>query len=310
MNSILHLKYAVEVEKTGSISKAAENLYMSQPHLSKAIRDLEDGLGAPLFDRSPRGVVPTEKGREFLLHAKNILSQVEQMERLYKPGGDGKLRFSLCAPRASYAAHAFAEFAAALDERADIALSYRETNSVRAIRLVGEGGADLAVVRYQKEFERNFLDALAERELRHEAVFEFSCLALMSAEHPLAREAEIEPGALEPYTELIHGDNAVPALPASEARKFSRGSESNRTIAVFERASQLELLSRIPTTYMLVSPMPREVLERFSLVQKPCGTKGGLYKDVLISRAGYSWTDLDMLFKEKLQKCVQKVAQP
>ena len=61
MNNLLQLKYAVEVEKTGSISKAAENLYMNQPNLSKSIRELEDDLGIAIFDRTAKGVVPTEK---------------------------------------------------------------------------------------------------------------------------------------------------------------------------------------------------------------------------------------------------------
>ena len=65
MNNILHLKYAVEVEKTGSISKAAENLYIAQPHLSKAIRELEGSLGAAIFNRTSKGVVPTKKGEGF-----------------------------------------------------------------------------------------------------------------------------------------------------------------------------------------------------------------------------------------------------
>ena len=81
MNNILHLKYAVEIEKTGSITKAAENLYMGQPNLSRAIRELEESLGITIFMRSSRGVVPTEQGREFLNYARNILAQIEEMAK-------------------------------------------------------------------------------------------------------------------------------------------------------------------------------------------------------------------------------------
>ena len=62
MNTVL-LQYAVEVEKTGSITQAAGNLYMDQPNLSKAIKTLEESLGAPIFKRTPKGVVPTARGR-------------------------------------------------------------------------------------------------------------------------------------------------------------------------------------------------------------------------------------------------------
>ena len=61
---IEHLKYALEVEKTGLISKAAENLYLNQPHLSKAIRELEENVGIKIFNRTPKGVVPTKDGAD------------------------------------------------------------------------------------------------------------------------------------------------------------------------------------------------------------------------------------------------------
>ena len=68
--NISHLKYAVEVEKARSISQAAENLYMGQPNLSKAIRELEDDLGITIFKRTSKGVIPTQKGEEFLGYTK------------------------------------------------------------------------------------------------------------------------------------------------------------------------------------------------------------------------------------------------
>ena len=54
--NLSYLKYAVEVEKTGSITKAAQNFYMNQPHLSKIIRELERELGEDIFDRTSRGM--------------------------------------------------------------------------------------------------------------------------------------------------------------------------------------------------------------------------------------------------------------
>ena len=64
--NLLHLKYAVEVSKTKSISKAAENLFMGQPNLSRAIRELEESLGIVIFERSTKGNSVTEAGAEFL----------------------------------------------------------------------------------------------------------------------------------------------------------------------------------------------------------------------------------------------------
>ena len=78
--NLSYLKYAVEVEKTGSITKAAQNFYMNQPHLSKIIRELERELGEDIFDRTSRGMIPTKKGEEFLRYAKTIMAQEEQIE--------------------------------------------------------------------------------------------------------------------------------------------------------------------------------------------------------------------------------------
>ena len=74
--NLQHLKYMVEVERVGSITKAAANLFMGQPNLSKAIKEVENEIGITVFKRSAKGVFPTEKGAEFLEYAKTILVQM------------------------------------------------------------------------------------------------------------------------------------------------------------------------------------------------------------------------------------------
>lgn len=96
--NIAHLKYAVEVEKTASITKAAENLFMGQPNLSRGIKELEETLGVKIFKRTSKGIVPTPQGEEFLGYAKSILAQIEEMESLYKPEKNNKLKFSISVP--------------------------------------------------------------------------------------------------------------------------------------------------------------------------------------------------------------------
>ena len=308
MNNILQLKYAVEVERTGSISKAAETLYMNQPNLSKAIRDLENDLGITIFARTAKGVMPTEQGREFLSYAKNILAQIAEMESLYKPAADNKLRFDICVPRASYVSYAFTEFIKQLGPDADIGVNYRETNSMRAIKNVSDGVNNLAIVRYQTLYESYFLNALAERSLQYEPIWEFAYLTLMSRAHPLASAPVLEFSMLQKYTEIIHGDLSVPALPVAQARQLAQANEKKKTIAVYERGSQFELLSRIPTTYMWVSPMPQDVLDCFRLVEKRCTASQNLYKDILITRSGYRCSAEDQLFIQKLHESVAMVS--
>ena len=81
--NLLHLRYACEVERCGSINQAAKNLYLSQPYLSSCLQSLERSVNVTLFRRSSKGVVPTEQGREFLRMAKALLEQADCMERRY-----------------------------------------------------------------------------------------------------------------------------------------------------------------------------------------------------------------------------------
>ena len=100
--NLSYLKYAVEVEKTGSITKAAQNYYMNQPHLSKIIRELERDLGCPIFDRTSRGMIPTVRGEEFLRYAKGIMEQEAQLDKLCSRNKECPREIRLCGPRASY----------------------------------------------------------------------------------------------------------------------------------------------------------------------------------------------------------------
>lgn len=98
--NLAHLKYAVEVEKTGSITKAAENLFMGQPNLSKAIKELEAQVGIAIFRRTiQRCLLPTRKGEEFLARAKAILCQIEEMEAIYRPDDRAHSLSYLYSPR-------------------------------------------------------------------------------------------------------------------------------------------------------------------------------------------------------------------
>ena len=81
--NLLHLKYVVEVYQTKSFTKAAENLYMGQPNLSRAIKELEQSLGITIFRRTSRGIEITEAGEEFVHYAKKILQEVDVVEKRY-----------------------------------------------------------------------------------------------------------------------------------------------------------------------------------------------------------------------------------
>ena len=305
MNNIQHLRYAVEVEKTGSISRAAENLFMGQPHLSKAIRELEEDMNIVIFTRTTKGVKTTPQGRRFLEYARNILAQIDELEALYKPSG--ARRFAISLPRASYAAAAFSRFAAGLDDSEGLDLRYCETNPLQVIKDVSDGRSSLGIVRCQTMYEKYFLSSIRERGLHDEKLWDFEYMALMSEKHPLANANEVTFAGLRHYPEIVHDDNYVPAMPVSEARILAQTHENKRKIAVYERGIQFELLRAVPRSYIWVSPMPSDILKLHKLVQKRCGDADNGHKDMMVWRTGYTFTKEDTAFIECLKSQIKEV---
>ena len=294
--NILHLKYAVEVEKTRSISKAAKNLLMGQPNLSRAIKELEESLGVTLFKRTSKGMSLTPHGEEFMQYARKILAQIDEVEAMYKNGKDSKQTFSISVPRASYIACAFTEFIKTIDTKKQAEVFYKETNSMRVISNILQSDYKLGIIRYQTAFEKYFKALLHEKGLSSEEILEFSYQAVMSRKHPLATKKSIELSDLSDYIEIAHADPYVPSLPLLDAKKAELSEFVDKRIFVFERGSQFDLLSNVTNTFMWVSPIPQRLVEQFGLVLKSCPANRKAYRDVLIYRKGYRFTELDKKF--------------
>jgi len=297
--NILHMKYAVEVAKAGSLNKAAQTLLIAQPNLSRSIKELEGELGITIFDRSSKGMKLTLEGEEFIGYAQNILRQIEQMEKMYKDTSVPKQRFSISVPRASYISEAFARFSCQLlPESAEV--FYKETNSQRTIRNLLENDYRLGIIRYAENYDQYFRAMLDEKELNYETICEFTYQLLMSRQHPLAEKTNIAFDDLRPYIEIAHADPYVPSLPLSKVVKEELPDNINRRIFIYERASQFDLLSENPATFMWISPVPDKLLSRYGLVQRKCDENQKVYRDVLIYRKGYRLTALDNAFITEL----------
>ena len=293
--NILHIKYAVEVAKLGSVSKATETLFTAQPNISRSIRELENDLGIEIFSRSAKGMLLTPEGEEFIGYAKGILKQIDQVETLYKENSPRKQRFSISVPRACYISEAFAQFSKTLTED-PAEIFYKETNSGRTITNVLENDYKLGIIRYAEMHDHHFKEMLEEKGLSYEMVAEFSYQVIMSRDNPLAQKEEITLEDLSAYIEINHADPYVPSLPLSKVIKDELPDRIERRIFIFERGSQFDLLSENPNTFMWVSPASEKVLQRYNLIQRPCVDNNKRYKDVLIYRNGYRLTKIDKNF--------------
>ena len=298
--NILHMKYAVEIEKTKSISQAAKNLYMAQPNLSRAIKELEEKLGITIFDRTTKGITITPKGQEFLNYSRKILKQIDDVENMFKDSYTDKQHFSISVPRASYISHAFSQFVKDVTRDKEIDLFYKETNSNRTITNLLKSDYKLGIIRYATNYETYFMEMLSEKGLAHETITEFTYVLSMSKDSPLAKIDEITFDDLTNYVEIAHADPYVPSLPLATVRKEELPDNITKRVYVFERASQYELLSTNPDTFMWVSPMPEELMKKYNLVQKKCKANSRVYRDVLIYKDGYQLTNLDKMFIQEI----------
>lgn len=299
------MKYALEVAKSGSINKAAEVLMVAAPNVSRSIKELETDFGITIFERTQNGTKLTPEGEEFINYAKGVLRQIDEIERFYKTGASKKQKFSISVPRACYISEAFANFSKSLSKEA-AEVFYKETNSQRTIHNMTEHNYKLGIIRYAENYDKYFKTMLEEKGFQYELVTEFTYSLIMSADNPLAKKEVITFDDLTDYIEIAHADPYVPSMPLSKVVKEELPDNIDRRIFIFERASQFDLLSLNPETFMWVSPAPQSLLERYNLVLKKCADNKKVYKDVLIYKNGYKLSKLDRQFITELCESKRK----
>lgn len=303
--NLLHMKHALEVAKSGSLSKASGVLLIAAPNISRSIKELEADLGITIFDRTQNGMKLTPEGEEFMNFAKGILGQIDEVEKFYKAGAPKKQKFSVSVPRACYVSEAFANFSKSLSREA-AEIFYKETNSKRTIDNMLNHDYKLGIIRYAENYDKYFKLMFEEKGFQYELVTEFTYSLIMSAENPLAKKENITFEDLTDYIEIAHADPYVPSMPLSKVVKEELPDNIERRIFIFERASQFDLLSINHETFMWVSLTPKNLLERYNLVLKKCAENQKIYKDVLIYKNGYKLSKLDRQFIAELCESKRK----
>ncbi len=296
-----HLKYAIEVERTGSITQAADNLYIGQPSLSKAIKELEDTLGIAIFKRTSKGAVATEKGAEFLKYARAVMVQIEKMESLYRPGHPDRQELSISIPRSSYIALAAAEFAAELNAEKEMDVSVVEADSLRVMENVVQGRSALGIVRWRLRDEAYFRDYIAEHELKQDRIWEYDRQVVFSKKHPLAERTPLRAETLFSCVEVVLMEETVPYISFREEERPDL--REDKHVHANDRMNQLEMIARISGAYGWCEPLPDEILSRYSLVQRRCAQTESGWRDVLICQNGHDFTITEKRFVNKLYEC-------
>ncbi len=296
--NLLHMRYAVEVARQGSLSRAAEILRTAQPNISRALKELETDIGVTLFNRSKRGMVLTDEGADFIAYARDILTRLDEMESLYKKGLHPKRRFRLLAPDAPYIAEAMAGLAEEMGGE-PYEISYCAAPMRDMLRAVEEGDSRLCIIRYSADHDDMVKTALTEKGLTYELVAEFSLGVLIADGHPLADASSISLQSLAAYVELVNADaldSVARGRNVDATVSGDEAAESARRIKVCGRAACMEALVAQPNAYMWSAPLSDELLMRHGLIWRHPDDEGRVYKDVLIYREGHRLTREELQF--------------
>lgn len=289
--NILHMKYAVEVAKRGSLNKAAEALLCAQPNISRSIKELENDLGITLFHRSAKGMEPTPEGAEFLFYAQSILKQIDEVETLYKNGGVRQHRLSVCTPCADYVLDAVGD----CGDTVEIVRHGRDPENI-ADRVIC-GCCDLGIARCEISSKRVLEKNFGEKGLVAEEIALFPCYLTVSKSSPLAHTDPASISDLRSLTEVSSGDLQFSrSMPQN-----GNGEGSSDQILIMDRSMRFEYLSNNVNSFSKEAPASKKTLERYGLVQKEYTLEKKQLVDLLIYRKGYRPTENEVRFVAALR---------
>ena len=277
--NITELRYLVAIMKWGSVSAAAKQLYVAQPNVSKALKNLEDEYGIRMFERSSTGMIPTEQGRKFILQAQCVLEEVDRLDADARQKQRSCAELRVVLTHATYASYAAVDFLQQAAQSRQLRVHIRESGAIEAVDFVLRRGYHLAMLRYAAEDEDYYRRYCQRHGLRQELIMEFPYLLLTSQDSPLARQPVEDLAQLDEYIEVLHGDSHLPGDESTESRWKMN---PNRRIHVYERCSQFSILQNLPTAYMWSSPMPQRALEQYHLALHGCPAQTQQMRDVLV----------------------------
>lgn len=202
------LIYLEKIIEKGSMNEAAKDLYLSQPSLSNAIKDLENEMGIQLLLRNPRGVSLTEQGREFLAYSRQILDQVNLLEEKYKDIRPRKQAFSVSAQHYAFVVHAFVELIRTVDTQ-EYSFTLRETETENIFNDLASFRSELGIL-YLNSFNQQVMSKLfKEKNLTFTPLFDAKPHVFVSRENPLTKKKSLTLEDLEdyPYLSYEQGEN-------------------------------------------------------------------------------------------------------
>ena len=237
--TLQQLNDVIAIAETGSFNRAAERLYIAQPSLTSAIKELEKELGVILFNRSGKGATLTAEGMNFLPYARSVIMQYQNLLDAYGKACPRRERFAVSTQHYSFAVKAFSLLTRAYDV-AEYEFAIRETRTQQVMDDVAAGRSEIGIL-YLSDFNRKVITKiLNENGLVFHHLIDCRAYVYLWRDHPLADRKSIAFDDLAPYPCLSfeQGENSNFYL----AEEILSTNEYPRMIKCCDRATILNLM--------------------------------------------------------------------
>ena len=263
--TLSQLKYIVTIAEAGTISEAAKRLYIAQPSLTAAVKELEGELGITIFKRTNKGVLLSTEGEEFLGYARQVIEQTNLIEERYLGNGQVKHQFCVSTQHYSFAVEAFVELLRRYGgEEYDFRI--RETQTYELIDDVAKLRSEVGVL-YLNQFNEVVLRrVLREKGLRFHRLFVAKPHVFVGVDNPLAKKEIVSLEDLAPYPRLSYEQGEHNSFYYSE--EILSTLESKKDIMVSDRATLFNLLIGL-NGYTICSGVINEKLNGENIVAIP-----------------------------------------
>jgi DNA-binding transcriptional LysR family regulator len=292
--TLQQLKYAIEVSNCGSMNEAAKRLFISQPSLSNAIKDLEGEIGITIFDRNNRGISISLEGVEFLGYARQIIEQTELLENHYKGIKLKPVHFSVSTQHYAFVVDAFVRFMKQLNTE-QYEFNLKETKTYEIIDDVRTLHSDVGILYINDSNSKVLNKVFSDSNLKFTPLFNTNPHIFISVKHPLADRESVTIKDIEPFPCIKFEQGENNSLHFSE--EMINLSETAKTIRVNDRATLSNLLigtdSYTVGTGVVVSDLNGDEIKSIPLDSNEIFTVGWIaHKDIKLSKIATGFIDI------------------
>ncbi|MGY5487518.1 LysR family transcriptional regulator [Paenibacillus sp. ALE2] len=237
--TLQQLKYVIEVTNRGSMNEAAKRLFISQPSLSNAIRDLEEEIHITIFERTNKGISLSKEGVEFLGYARQVVEQAELLENRYLDAKPSPQHFAVSTQHYAFAVNAFVNLVNQYGQD-EYELALRETKTHEIIQDVKSLRSEIGIL-YLNEFNAKVINKLLkDANLQFNSLFTAKPHIFISANNPLSRQSSVTIDQLHPYPYLSFEQGEYNSFHFSE--EILSTLSHPKSIHVNDRATLFNLL--------------------------------------------------------------------